>query len=130
MNEKVVHLATRKPLEEVTKAEMDAALEEMAERDAAFDEDQKVSLELLEKLKILVENGRLTGLIVLGLDPMTDSFLNEMRLQSPAIGPGTLFAYMGLLETLKLEIADTAMMAPVMSADGEIIDPYDDGDEE
>lgn len=125
----VIHLGSRKPLDEVIAEESKRELEEMEAEDAAVTEYQERMLDLLEKLKVLVGQGRLTGLVVLGMDPMTDMFLTEVHLNSPDIERQDLFGYMGLLEMIKIEMSEGASMAPVITSAGAILDPWDQPDQ-
>ena len=126
----VIHFGTRKPLEEALQAETEAMIQDLVEEEQGIQNDKTTCVELLDDLKALVAQGRLTGLIVIGLDPLTDNFMTEVRMAGPQVGREKMFAYVGILETLKAEVMDAAMMAPMVTSKGEVIDPYDEPEDE
>jgi hypothetical protein len=132
----IIHIKSRKPLEQHLIDEDERINADIAVEDEMAIADRDRCADLLDSARSLVESGRLTGLIVIGLDPMTDHFFNEIRMDGPAIERQTMFAYIGILDTIKMELMEAAMMAPVMNTDGAIVDPFaempvfdeDDGD--
>jgi hypothetical protein len=82
-------------------------------------------LDKLDRLRRLITDGRIQGLIFVGQDPVTGYFLTETCLDR-AMNRSELFGYMGVLETLKMEIGESAAVAPVIDLSGTIIDPYEE----
>lgn len=87
-------------------------------------EQVKIILDKIDQLRSLVEQGRIDGLVFVGQDPVTGYFITELCLE-PDLNRTELFGYMGVLETVKLELSEQAAMAPVMTLAGVILDPYD-----
>lgn len=121
----VFHIKSKQPLDLHMTREAEAMTQEIEREDEAVFQDRNNCIELLDSARQLVEGGRLTGLIVIGLDPMTDLFLNEIRLTGPAVGREAMFSYIGMLDTLKAELMEFALMAPVINTKGAVVDPYD-----
>lgn len=115
----VISLTSRKPLA------YDQALKEVEQQNEAEirEVDQRNCLGILEDAALLIGQGRLTGVIVLGLDPITGLFFNQIRLDGPNIETKTLFAYIGQLQTTMTELSAAAMMAPYIDRKGEIVNP-------
>jgi hypothetical protein len=125
----VVSMSSRRPLE-VEQAEqelMDAAEEEV--RLTALSENQLEMIATLEATMQLVTSGRLEGFVLLGRDPSTGIFLTEVHLAPVSVSKVDMFAYVGCMDVLKMELAEIAAMAPLMTKDGEIIDPFENVDE-
>lgn len=130
-NDNVISIGSRKPLA-VEQAEQ-AILAEEADKARAqkLDEHQELCLKTLDQIRKLVEEGRLQGLVIIGRDPVTSLFLTETVLSIDATPASEMFAYVGVVETLKLELADYASMAPQILNDGKVIDPWlEPGDDE
>lgn len=87
-------------------------------------EQVKIILDKIDQLRSLVEQGRIDGLVFVGQDPVTGYFITELCLE-PDLNRTELFGFMGVLETVKLELSEQAAMAPVMTLAGAILDPYD-----
>lgn len=109
------HVADEKLIEEARQ------ILEIEEADKERDE----CIELLQKAMALVEAGRLRGLVLIGIDPATDYFFNEIRLGGPSVGRHNMFGYMGILDALKIELFDASSMSPTISVDGNVVDPFD-----
>ncbi len=123
------------PLEEEEKLIEEETRRIQEHEDQELENERKKNLELIDRVRSLVESGRLVGLVVMGFDPVTDLPLNELQLNGPSINRTKLFAYVGMLEMLKIEVNEAAMMSPTINADGNIVDPYvslenEDGDYE
>lgn len=118
----VISIASGLPLE----------VEDMLLQQIVEEEQQRVEIQaaadagaIQTRLKVaakLAEEGRLSGMILLGLDPVTGLFYTDVNLAS--VERSELFAYMGLLSTILTEIQEKASMAPTIDADGSVIDPY------
>lgn len=121
----VIHMASRRPFDQVIEEEAREDLAAIAAEDQALEDYRNKLIDLLDRLRFLVGQGRLTGLVILGTDPMTDLFLTEVHLDSPEIERQDLFAYMGVLEMLKIEMSEGASMAPVITSTGNILDPWE-----
>lgn len=87
------------------------------------EEQMKNILDRLDRLRLLVEQGRIDSLVLVGKDPVTGYFLTETCLDAQD-DRTELFGFVGVLENLKLEISEQAAMAPVISLTGDIIDPF------
>jgi hypothetical protein len=129
-NDNVIAFGSRKPLEQHQAEEAAAALaiEEAEEKRAT--EHQALCLSTLDKLKGLVEAGRLSGLIILGRDPQTKLFLTETVLDATVTPATEMFAYVGVVETLKVELTEYASMAPALMTDGSVNDPWAEVEDE
>lgn len=93
--------------------------------DASREEHKRRVLEKIDALRKLVEQGRVEGLVLLGQDPMTGYFLTELCLD-PEMNRAELFGFLGVLDTLKLEITEMAAMAPTITLTGAVLDPYEE----
>jgi hypothetical protein len=127
----VISFNTRRSIEqdaaelEAHKVAAEAALAE------ALSEAQEALLKGLDDVRNLIISGRLEGFVLLGRDPSTDLFHSQVLLPTAAVPRHKLFAYIGMLDCLKLELSDAAAFAPSVMEDGTILDPYlDDGIEE
>jgi len=132
----VIDLKTRRPYA-VAKAE------EAKQRRAAKRQQKKLQadgrqehrdamLEILGAVTKLVEEGQLEGLVIVARNPATKYFFTDVCLDDRVIPMNDLHAYVGCLETLKIELADGAAMAPAILYTGETIDPMQepvDGEE-
>jgi len=130
MNE-VISFTTRRTIEqdaaraeaqavalEAQKAAADEALK------AALSEAQSQMLEGLESVRKLILAGRLEGVVLMGRDPTTDLFHSQVLLPVAGVPRHKLYGYVGMLEGLRLELLDNAMMAACVQEDGTILDPY------
>lgn len=124
---KVISIKTRMPVEltealEKAENEAIAAVEEL---------DRRNCTDLLDATKELIDKGKLTGLIVLGIDPETGLFFNQARLDGPYVYPHMLFAYVGQLQALAVELTDAAMnLSAYIDRDGSIVTPDEPDDED
>lgn len=120
----VVDFASRriKALETRHAAEEDRAA-------ADFKVQRDLMLEMVDKVRVLIEEGKIEGLILLGRDPATKYFHSQVCLMEPAVERHDLFAYAGYLDTIRLELIDHATMAPFMTPEGLIEDPYEEPEE-
>lgn len=101
-----------------------------AEEDAeTFLKIQEMMLKILDGTRKLVEEGKLDGLVILGRDPASRAFMNQIVLAEPFVERQGLFAYAGFLDGIKLEILDYAAHAPYMELDGVLNDPFDEPEE-
>jgi hypothetical protein len=133
-DEKVIDIKSRRPYA-VAKAE-EAKQRRAAKRQAkkqwseVREEHKSVLLEVLDQVRARVADGKLEGLILLAREPTTKLFLTEVVLDDRLIPPNDLHSYVGCMETLKIELADGAAMAPALLNDGSVIDPSEQIDEE
>lgn len=74
-------------------------------------------------LEDLSKQDRIGNLILIAQDPKTGLFLHEVH-HDPRARTVDLLGMIGILETLKLELTERAAMAPSITLDGDIIDPY------
>lgn len=119
----VFSIKTGKLLEEEQTAALMAEAEADEEFERALTEEQTRLITILNQAKDLVENGRLEGFVMMGRDPMSGLFYTEVALRDPFVTKNDLYAYIGCLEAIKVELSDAAMMAPAIIAGGVIVDP-------
>lgn len=106
------------------KALVTVQMEEAKTKDELTEIHKAALLKVLAGVTKMVEDDRLESLVILGRDPVTGLMMTE------TLFPGTektmphAFAYLGLLETVKLEMSDLASMSPYLTVEGKIIDPY------
>ena len=117
----IISFTSRKQVEqarlfEEVEAQEKAFADEMAQHQARL-------LQILDDTRRLVVEGKLEGLIVVGRDPSTRYFYTQIDLDIPGTSLNDVYPFIGLLESLKLEMADSAMMAPAMMADGRYVAP-------
>jgi hypothetical protein len=86
-------------------------------------EHREAMLEVLRAVINLVEKGELEGLVMVARHPTTKLFFTDVCLDDRIIPTNDLHAYVGCLETLKIELAEGAAMAPAILFDGTTIDP-------
>ncbi len=126
--EKVIDMKSRKPFalaraeekkrkrQASPKAKKDAA-------DAAM-EHREVMIEVLESILKMTREGHLEGLVLLSRDTQHKIFLTEIVLDDRIVPPNDLHSFVGVMETLKLELADqAAATAPALLTSGERLDP-------
>lgn len=119
----IISLGPARHLKEIARAKVQAEID--AQCAAVTQKARAEILEHFDKIRELIAQGRLDGIIVIGRDPETKVFLNDVLCVEP-FDVNEAFAYVGILDTLKLEFNDMAMEAPVMMSDGSYAGP--DGD--
>jgi hypothetical protein len=123
----VIDLKSRKPYrlvrEEQIKARRKAKRQAKKELDEGRAEYREAILSSLRQITKLVEEGKLHGLILLAQEPKSKLFLTDVVLDERFVPAQDLFAFVGCLEALKLELSDASTMAPVLGLDGSVIDP-------
>ncbi|WP_276122709.1 hypothetical protein [Pararhizobium qamdonense] len=129
-DEKVVDFRTRRPYA-IAKAEENKAKRKARSKVRKQESDNKAAhrealLEVLGSTIKLVEEGRLEGLVILSREVTTKLFYTDVVLDDRVIPLNDLHAFVGCLETLKIELADGAAMAPALLGDGSTIDPGQD----
>lgn len=126
----VISFGSRKPLA-VEQAEQAIMVEEAEKaQEHALTTHQEVCLKMIDNIRELVAAGRLQGLVMIGREPTTGLFMTELAMHDQVTPRHELFAYVGALETIKMELADAAAMAPTLLATGEVVDPWDQVDED
>lgn len=131
---RVIDLKSRKPFAQARaeetkrkraatrKAKKDAADAVMSHREAV--------IETLEGMIKMVRAGELEGLVCVMRNPATKLFMTDVVMDDRIIPPNDLHAYVGVIETLKLELADSAAAnAPALLIGGEVVDPTMQPDE-
>lgn len=126
--ENIIHFGSRKPLSEKLEEDRAEIDREMQLSDEAAENDRNAVIDLLDSARGLAEKGRLSGVILIGIDPMTDLFFNEINLSGPTISRETMFSYIGLLETMKSELMEVALMSLTINRQGDIVDAYADSE--
>lgn len=125
--ENVIDLKSRKPYQEVRRIDRKKRRQDKrrvkTEADAARQAHREAILSCLRQTTKLVEEGRLEGLIILSREPTTKLFLTDVVIDQRIIPANDLHSFVGCLETLKIELADAAAMAPALMLDGSTIDP-------
>jgi hypothetical protein len=124
----VIDLKTRKPfaLARSEERKQKRAATRKAKRQAAdaVMEHRDAMIEILEGLLKMTREGHLEGLVLLSRDTKHKIFLTEILLDDRLIPPNDLHAFVGVMETLKLELADqAAATAPALMIGGERLDP-------
>jgi hypothetical protein len=123
----VIDIKTRRPWAlaraEAQKARRKAKRQEKKEAKEGIEEHKAAMLEVLDGVRKLVEAGRLEGLLLIAREPKTKHFFTEVVLDDRIITNNDLHSFVGCLETLKIELADGAAMAPALMLDGSTIDP-------
>ncbi|QIG69062.1 hypothetical protein EVB77_028 [Rhizobium phage RHph_N1_10] len=124
----VIDLKTRKPfaLARSEERKQKRAASRKAKKDAAdaVMEHRDAMIEILEGLLKMTRAGQLEGLVLLSRDTQHKIFLTEVVLDDRVVPPNDLHAFVGVMETLKLELADmAAASAPALLIGGERIDP-------
>jgi hypothetical protein len=124
----VIDLKTRKPfaLARSEERKQKRAATRKAKRQAAdaVMEHRDAMVEILEGLLKMTREGHLEGLVLLSRDTKHKIFLTEILLDDRLIPPNDLHAFVGVMETLKLELADqAAATAPALMIGGERLDP-------
>jgi hypothetical protein len=87
------------------------------------EEQKRNLLARIDRLRLLVQQDRIEAFCLVGQDPVTGYFVTEVCLD-PHASRTELFGFVGVIETLKLELSEHASMAPFMDLDGGISDPY------
>lgn len=134
-DETVIDLKTRKPWAqsraEERKAKRRASRQAKKNVADAVMQHREDMLEVLEKLTRMVTEGRLEGLVIVSRETSTKLFLTELALDERIIAPNELHSLVGVMEALKLELADSAMAcAPCLTLDGSVMDPQDQPEED
>jgi hypothetical protein len=124
MTDNVISLGTRRPYTEELREKHQAIEKEKHDEDEITKLTKECLLDSLAKLTKLAESGRLESLIIAGRDGHSGLFLTDMVFPGESKFNQHAFSYVGLLETLKLEMADCAMMSPVLGLDGKEINPH------
>ncbi|QIG75601.1 hypothetical protein EVC20_030 [Rhizobium phage RHph_Y2_17_1] len=124
----VIDLKTRKPfaLARSEERKQKRAASRKAKKQAADTvmEHRDAMIEILEGLLKMTREGHLEGLVLLSRDTKHKIFLTEILLDDRIIPPNDLHAFVGVMETLKLELADqAAATAPALLIGGERLDP-------
>jgi hypothetical protein len=136
MNEhSVIDIKTRKPFAqaraEETKRKRAATRKAKKDVADAFMEHRDCLIESLEGVLKMVREGKLHGLIIIAREPNTKLFLTDVILDDRLIPANDLHAFVGVMETLKLELADSAAAnAPALLIGGEVVDPTQIPEEE
>lgn len=129
MGDNVISLGSRRSYHQ-EQAEMAAAVQiETEQIEKQLNEAQNSHKETLLKMLTdtikLVEADQLEGMLVIGRHKTSKLFYTDVVLDDRIIPPHDLFSYVGCLETLKMELADSASMAPCIRSDGSTLDPFD-----
>lgn len=113
-DDNVISLKTRTPFreEEAQKA---------AEKVEIHSKDKAGQLEAWDNIRKLIEDDKLEGFLVIARSPR-GVFLTEVAM--PTAGPvETLYSYIGVMGSLRLELEDAATNIPCMLNDGTIVAP-------
>lgn len=132
MTGKILSFPTGAPLLDELGACLCEAADEIVDEGAislVSAEQKRLLLEKVDRLRALINEGRVDGLVFAGQDPVTGYFFTEMCLDEVE-SRTELFGFMGILENLKLEISENAAMAPALTLSGLVIDPFMEPDDE
>lgn len=131
----VIDLKSRKPFaqaraEEAKRKRQAARQRRKSENDAVM-EHRECVIDALEGVLTMVRAGKLEGLILIAREPKSKLFLTELVLDERVVLPNDLHAFVGIMETLKLELADSAAAtAPALLVGGQVLDPTTIPDDE
>ncbi|OCP21917.1 MULTISPECIES: hypothetical protein [unclassified Ensifer] len=125
---RVIDLKSRKPFAqaraEETKRRRAATRKAKKETADAIMEHREAVIETLEGMIKMVRAGELEGLVCVMRNPASKLFMTDVVMDDRIIPPNDLHAYVGVIETLKLELADSAAAnAPALLIGGEVVDP-------
>lgn len=131
----VIDLKTRKPWAqsraEERKAKRRASRQAKKNIADAVMQHREDLLEILDKVRRMVLEGRLEGLVLLSRETTSKLFLTEIAMDETIITPNELHSFVGVMEALKLELADAVMAtAPCLRLDGTVLDPKDEPEQE
>ena len=130
MTHNVYSIRTRKLLSETENGDVKTpAQEEIEIGQALMTQNAEATKQELEGVIRLVEQGRVEGLMLIAKDAHTGLFYTTSTLREPFVQREDLFGYIGVLDTMKLELSDQAAMAPTITLSGDVLDPYEDPDE-
>ena len=76
------------------------------------------TLEKLDQIRRLVDQGRISEFIFIGRDPETRLFLTELALDQSA--PTEVFAFVGVMNAVQLELTEQSQLAPALMLDGSV----------
>lgn len=132
---KVIDMKSRKPFAqaraEEKKRKRQASRKAKKKAADAVLEHRECLIECLEGVLKMVREGHLEGLILIARDTQHKIFLTDIVMDDRIIAPNDLHAFVGVMETLKLELADTAAAtAPALLVGGGRIDPTQEPAEE
>ena len=133
MTDNVIQLGSRKTLAEVQQQEAIAAEKALTQLSEKQAEIKKLTLASIDAVRKMVEDDQMGGLVIITQNLADRLFLSDIVIQREVTPPAQLFAWTGILEALKLEIAAYATMSPQYLIDGTISDPElptDDPDED
>jgi hypothetical protein len=125
----VISFGSRKPfLNEALEAKVEA--EAQAVRDQIMEDvvvEAQVSglAQTIRGMADLVESGAISGVLAIGRDTHKRKFLTELSIDPRRMSAGEVYEWIGIVETLKLELMDIAQMAPVLLSNGTTLDPAD-----
>lgn len=118
----VISFASGMPIEEENLLLEEILLDEQVRRETMMAHDTESMRTRLKVANGLIDEGRLTGMMLFGTDPITGLFYTDIDVS--LLPREELFGYMGLLQTVITELQEHAAMAPTIGSTGEIIDPY------
>lgn len=123
----VIDMKTRRPYWSVEKerkrANRSSKRRIKREQMEAREEHRDAMLSCLSGLTRLVQEDKLEGLLIIAREPTSKLFLTDVVMDDRIIPSNDLHAFIGCMETLKIELADAAAMAPALMLDGSVIDP-------
>lgn len=110
----------QKEIEEVKAAEEAKTAETKSE---SAIKHKETLLKMLDEARGLVEKDLLENVLIVGRHTETKLFYTDLAFDPHNMPAQDYFTYIGCLETLKIELADTAAMAPCLQPDGQVIGP-------
>lgn len=127
MDDNVISLGSRRSYrqeqaerKEAIQVEAENAEKQMTEAQAAHKE---TILKMLQDTIKLVETDQLEGVLIVGRHKTSKLFFTDLVVDERITPPQEMFSYVGCLETLKMEFAEMAAMAPCLRSNGTILDP-------
>lgn len=124
---KILDLRSRRPLADVLdeKQKEEKRIEEV-EREIREQEralTRTCYTETADALRRIVDTDDIEGVIVIAKHKSTGLFFNDITFGAEGCSPKDAFAWVGILDTIKAEMIDVALMAPTIMSDGSIVSP-------
>ena len=126
MSAEVIDFQTRARLPGGSADDLEEPFDVMKEllHDDEKEPDQRV-LDVLRKIEQMGNTSRIGGLVIIAQDNRTGYFLSEICLPD-GLDRHEIHGFVGLLENLKLELCEKSSMAPFITLDGHVVDPYEE----
>lgn len=94
------------------------------------DDTVETTLEWIDKIRAQAEKGNLENFIVISFAPKNDMFFADFMPAVGGLSAALASRFVATLEQMKMEMIEIASYMPVLSVDGDVIDPHAMGDDE